>query len=371
MKESNEILDRIELYSKGKMSFEEKLSFEKELSSDDTLQNQLEFSQIVDRMIIAGEALKLKEQMGKDLNGSKTNAWSYLAGSVFLLSTIAGLFMLFNRKEDKPKIVNQVSISPKIIRRVENTEGNRVEVQNPTLPIPKNKSVSKQEQKTNGSSSLPEPKTVFIDPVSSTQMPVSGSNSGPTVEHEKTAVVQANTEVIKNDLCASLIGEVEYNMVPSCKGQETGEVHLKAGTVKGGQGPFSFSMGNKSSQSSFSHLASGQYSLFIRDANGCSVENSKKVVIGEKNCQARKEYVFNPEYDPSWLIPFDTDKKAINFVIHEKSGKVFFQSTVSASQPSEWKGESNSGLTLGVGVYFFTIEYSDSSVDEGSIVVSR
>ena len=101
------------------------------------------------------------------------------------------------------------------------------------------------------------------------------------------------------------------------------------------------------------------------------VENAKKVIVGEKKCAVRKEYVFNPEYDSSWPIPYDNEKQTSSFKILEKSGKVFFQTSVSASHPTEWKGESNTGLILGMGLYFFTIEYVDGSVDEGSIVVTR
>ena len=370
MKESNEILDRIELYSKGKMSLEEKLAFESELSSNDALRDQFEFSQIVDQMVIMGEALKLKEQMGKDLNKAKSKIWSYLTASVFVLATSAGLFYALNKEEEKMHVIVPISVIPKVAKQADNQKIKQTEIITPASPVAV-KPFIKQEKKGNYSTSstlsAPKSEPVFLP------LPVEVPSSAPTqaVEPAKAVHESVKALVIDKDLCAGLIGQVEFYTVPSCRGQETGEVHLKAETVKGGHAPFSFTLGEKSSQKSFSQLASGQYSLFIRDANGCSVENSKKVVVGEKRCVDKKEYVFNPEYDLSWPIPYDTERQSVKIVIQEKGGKVFFQSAVSASHPAEWRGESNTGLMLSMGIYFFTIEYADGSVDEGSIVVSR
>lgn len=304
MKENSDILDKIELYSKGKMRLEEKLAFENELATDEALREQFEFSQIVDQMIIGNETLKLKEQMQKDLYNTKPKWGSYLAVSLFALVASAGLFMVFNIKNEKSQIEKSVVVVPKITKQVER----QTETQKSTVPTSNKKAMS-QEKKTSveAATKSPEFKTVAIEPkeVQSVSVPVSAQ----IVSSPNATSKQSVTLPIKTTPNVDLTGKVET-----------------------------------------------------------PVEHAPKMVESKKQ---QASYVYNPEYDSSWPIPFDADKQATSINILEKGGKVFFQSSVSASYPTEWKGESNTGLVLGLGLYFFTIEYADGSVDEGSIVVTR
>jgi hypothetical protein len=362
MKENNDILEIIERYTKDKMSVDEKVAFEKELVSDEFLREQFQFSQIVDQMIIGNEAWKLKEQMTRDLYKPKSGIWSYLAISFFVVVSSVSLFVVFNKREDKKPIAISKIVVPKTFKQAEikKTE---------TAIVTKTKKVKEVRRNTSISSASPELKVASVQNLEpqkiSVQSEVQSASPVNTVKE------LSQTVVAKVDPCVGLLGDVEFYTLASCKGQETGEIHLKAESIKGGKSPFSFKIGERSAEKYFDRLASGQYTLFIQDANNCLVENAKKVVVSEKKCVVKKEYVFNPEYDSSWPIPYDSDKQATSIKIHEKSGKAFYQSSVSASQPAEWRGESNTGLVLGMGLYFFTIEYADGSLDEGSIVISR
>ena len=366
MRESNETLDSIERYTKGKMSLDEKLVFEKELASNESLCEQLAFSQIVDQMIIGDETWKLKEQMQKDLYKSKYSIGKYLAISFFVLVTSAGLFMVFSKKEDKSEVATPASVAVKVRKQVEKKQAVQ---QSNTPTVSQIGSEQEKETSVKAQSITPESKVVSVQPeldqnvtaLSSTQAVVA-----PNVVSKQNLAV-----VAKIDPCASLVGDVEFYTVASCVGEESGELHIKAESVKGGNAPFVFKLGERSAKTRFEQLPAGQYSLLIKDAKGCEVENVKKVMVGEKQCRKNKEYVFNPEYDPTWTIPYSKEKEAVSFKIVDKSGKLFYQTVVSAHQPTEWNGESNTGLILGMGLYFITIEYTDGSVDEGSIVVTR
>lgn len=364
MKEYTDILDRIERYSKGKMPLDEKLVFEKELATDVSLREQLEYSQIVDQMIVGAEALKLKEQMQKDLNKPKFS--KYLAASILVLLASAGLYMVFNKKEDKTPVATPASVAPKTMKQAVK----EVAVQQSASPIA-TKTATSQEKKTSvkAQPATPEFKVASVQPemVQNISVPTSApAFAAPSVASKQNVPVAA-----KVDPCADLVGEVEFYTVATCAGDASGEVYIKVESVKGGSAPFVFKLGERSAKSRFEQLPAGQYALLIKDAKGCEVENVKKVMIGEKQCKKNKEYVFNPEYDPTWTIPYNKEKEASNFKIVDKSGKLFYQTSVSAHQPSEWNGESNTGTTLGMGLYFITIEYADGSVDEGSIMVTR
>ena len=365
MKESNDILDTIERYTKNKMGVEEKVVFEKELATDESLRKQLQFSEIIDEMIIGNETWKLKEQMQKDLYSTTPKLGKYLAISVLMLATSAGLFVLFNR-EDKVKVETPITVEPKAIKQAQKQVeiSKKIIFSKTKLPVSKEHKTSVQ-----ATSTTPEFKITSVQPEGDQTITV--SSTAQVVASPNVASKQNVTLSVKQDPCASLVGDVEFYTIASCKGQETGEVRLKIETIKGGTAPFSFKLGEKSASGYFDRLAPGQYTLFIKDANNCLIENAQKVIVSEKKCVVKKEYIFNPEYDSSWPIPYDTEKQAIAIKILDKSGKVFYQSNVSTSHPAEWRGESNTGLVLGMGLYFFSIEYADGSFDEGSILVSR
>jgi hypothetical protein len=386
MSEENKVLDRIERYSKGKMSLDETMAFEKELASDEALQKQLELSQIVDQIVVGAEALKLKDQMRKDLYQPKSGMRSYLAVSLLVVSAGVGSYFMLRQKEDTPNVLKQKEALSPSSSKVEKAEG--IPSPNPSSmqSIPQeNKAIGKTASiapgsKTEGTTLVPtqevtKPSEMASNTAAMPNVHAAESATAPVAPLSSATKTSASNPAIKQSLaldpCASLTGEVDFYTVPTCKGEETGEVHIKVETVKGGRAPFTFVLGEKSSQAHFEHLASGQYSLFIKDGNNCLAEHSKKVEVTEKSCRKNKEYVFNPEYDLAWSIPYDRSREATSLKIMEKSGKIYFQSTVSAYLPAEWKGESNTGLVLGLGLYFFTIEYSNGSVDEGTIVVTR
>jgi hypothetical protein len=372
MSEYNDILDKIELYTKGKMSLDDKLAFEKDLANNASLREQLEFSQIVDQMVIGAETSKLKEQMQKDLYRTKPKMGKYLAVSLFVLMSSAGLFVLFNKKEDKAQVALPLTVVPKTIDKTEKRTG----AQKNTFPVEAKVTVS-QEKKT--SSKATSGTTEYE--VTSVQREVVQNPTAPssaTTIASPNAVAASNVEsapklvaIAKADPCASLVGDVAFYTVASCLGEESGELHINVESVKGGTAPFTFKLGERSAKARFEQLPAGQYSLIVTDANGCVVENAKKVTVGEKQCRKNKEYAFNPEYDQVWTIPYNKNKEAASMKILDKNGKLFYQTAVSANHPTEWNGESNTGLVLGMGLYLFTIEYADGSLEEGSIVVTR
>lgn len=305
MRENNDILDSIERYTKGKMGLEEKLVFEKELASDESLREQLEFSQIVDQMIIGNETWKLKEQMQKDLYKPKPKWGKYLAVSLFALVASAGLFFVFDKKEDKVKVASPVTVVSEKVKQAER----QVDIQKKTVSA-ETKTAVIQEKKTS------------VETVTKT----------PEFE---TAVIEPN--VVRTVFVSASVQTTVLSP-------------------------------NMASKQSVSLPDKTTSNVSLNDEVEPQSEHAPKIVESKKQ---QASYVFNPEYDSSWPIPYDADKQATSIKILEKGGKVFFQTTVSASQPTEWKGESNTGLVLGMGIYFFTIEYADGSVDEGSIVVTR
>lgn len=365
MSSGDEIIEKAELYSKDKMSYEERASFEEELASNEQLQKTLDLSILADELVIAQEALKLKEQMRKDLYKSKSN-WNIYA--VALLMALGGGiygYYYLNSKNSGPS--DQVSSKHDL--SVNNEQSYETE----------STSLLKSDKKAERISSHSEEKIII-----SQDLPASESieNNGPQVIPQTAPALKdsaVNEEQKRNnnpvltsvDPCVDFKGDVKFTVTPSCKGKETGEVRIYPETLKGGKQPYTFILNEEQSLSHFNHLSSGTYNLKIKDARNCIVESASKVVIAEQICKTSKAYIFNPEYDRVWSVPYDRDKDPVNLVLLDKSGKVYYQSKVQSYQPAEWSGESNMGVDLGIGLYFFTIEYSDGSIDDGTVTITR
>ena len=72
-----------------------------------------------------------------------------------------------------------------------------------------------------------------------------------------------------------------------------------------------------------------------------------------------------------WQFPFNEDKSPRSIIIKNESGITFYSSDISGLSPSEWNGESNKGMISKPGVYFYSILYTDNSVDDGTIMISK
>jgi len=365
MSSGSEIIEKVELYSRGKMSYEERASFEEELASNEQLQKSLELSMLADELVIAQEALKLKEQMRKDLYKSKLNWNSYaLALLIALGGSICGYYYL-SSKDSSP--------STHVSSRHDLSANEKQSYETEVAPL------LKSDKKADKTDKRPEKQTVISQDLQASE---SFADNKPQVLSQPGLGLKDsifNEEQKRNnspvlvpvDPCIDLKGEVKFTVTASCKGKETGEVRVYPETVKGGKQPYTFMLNEEQSLSHFDRLSSGTYKLKIKDARNCIVESTYNVVVPEQICRTPKAYIFNPEYDRAWAVPYDRDKDPVSFVLIDKSGKVYYQSKVQSYQPAEWSGESNMGLDLGIGLYFFTIEYSDGSIDDGTVTVTR
>lgn len=372
-----ELLEKIELYNRGKLGVEEKSAFETQIHSDPQLQKRVEASLIVEEMIICYEASKLKEQMRKDMSSNKVRWKTYFAAALVLLSAGSFLYLLQSVKknesfEPQPAYPsNKVRVIPQKIERA----SEEIDEKKSSFPSQESGSniLKRKSEQAIISGNRTVPQTIVDERLP--LVPISIDNitgfqdRGSQSEKTIGSTIAKTTEAYSP--CENLIGDVDFRTVPSCINGETGELHIDPKSTKGGTPPYVFEIGNKSSSANFYHLGPGTYRLTITDANGCKLEGSQTVSIESKNCKLNKEYTFNPDFDASWLIPYDIARQPKTFKIVDKGGKLFYQAPVEGFQPAEWKGESNTGLSLGLGLYFFSIEYLDGTIEEGSIVLTR
>lgn len=367
MNSEYEILEKIALYTKGEMGGVERIQFEKELEADPHLQRQMQLSMLVEEMVVAKEALKLKEQMRKDLYKQKPNLGLYLGASLLVLGAIGGALFYTGRQTAPEGVVSVPKVSPTVYNTIDSKTPNTPSATAPAVRPSSQVNPNKTEKNLIVTQSSPQQVAKEEEVLEEKVVPQPKRQEVPVLEKE-------NNQPLKPEPvspCASLQKEVEYSVTQSCKGEATGEVIIHAESVKGGKAPYTFTLGEHKASSHFSNLASGSYSLLITDAQNCSVESPNKIWVGEKTCKSLQQHVFNPEYDHAWIIPYDKDKKPTRISILDKNGRVFYESGVSGHQPAEWKAESSTGMTLAMGLYFFHIEYADGDMDEGSIMITK
>lgn len=368
MSSDHKILEKIDLYTRGGMTEEERAEFEKALEADPHLHRQMELSMMVDQMVVAKEALALKAQMRKDLYKPK-NAWGkYIGFGLLLITVSAGVLYLANsptQEGSKPKSSAQATVSKAPKKPEPSTIGTTKKPNENNIGLRPASKVKEQTQETLAQTqSVPK---VASQP-SQTLMPKPDRTTPPKDEE---APKEHSNSLKQVDHCAGLQPFVEYSVVPSCKGEPTGEVSINVSTAVGGTAPYRFVLAGKEASDHFYQLPSGSYALQIMDARNCMVENKQTIFVPEKVCKVAKEYIFNVEYDHFWHIPYDPEKTPSSFKIVDKSGKLFYHSTVVGGNPEEWRGESNTGLELTTGLYFFTIEYADKSIDESPITIIK
>lgn len=77
--------------------------------------------------------------------------------------------------------------------------------------------------------------------------------------------------------------EIDYSVKPSCSGNATGQIIINR--ISGGNRPYKFEWSNGSNDRSLDKLKSGNYSVTIKDATGCTltrvffIKNNPEVLV--------------------------------------------------------------------------------------------
>lgn len=365
MTDETKIWKQIEDYFSGEMDEKEMAAFEKAISVDSDLADRVEAYRLTENVVVVHEALKLKAQMNNDLKDSKSKYGRFWLFAVLGLGIGLGGYFLNTSSPDSPK--EEMVSKPKIEPASE-----RIAAENATKKV-EEKQFKKQEKN-----------------ISQDLRPKSEIEEAPTLQANKYAdqngesklnvVIPTKEDEIGSevpqaqDLCQGLKIDLDFYVLPSCKNQSTGEVHVRPKTIKGGIAPYSFAIyPNKDFHPSFiKEMQAGGYQLNVKDGNGCVVTIPKSVVVPSVNCQdALKEFTYSPMHDAAWTIPYDANKTAKNIKILNKVGLDIFRSEVISGNPSEWNGESNTGMLIETGYYLYFIEYTDGTLDKGAISILR
>lgn len=149
----------------------------------------------------------------------------------------------------------------------------------------------------------------------------------------------------------------------TCFDKHSGEIIVNK--CEGGIKPYTYILSNGEQNGSgvFNGLEAGEYSVYVKDNNGCNSEVKTSKI---KTIQCNLDFYL----DPSTNIPvrFQAYHIVGTLYIYDKGGNLKSKSTMPADSDFDWYGDAES-VKLAAGYYLFIIKYEDGVVQNGSITI--
>lgn len=359
MSKTDPYYEAIEKFMDGSMSEQERSGFEKSLQEDSVLAKKYQAYQLADQLVFENRLLAVKEGVQaahqKSIKQNKSLKLGLL-GAALLVGAGAAWYGLSNDKVEDKKLPE---IEQKAIKVVEQEAV--VAPSEPTQSVPK---AAKQE----ASSTLLEKPTQTQVTTSSAIEEKSHEALAPlnVVEHKPNVVDNHSTteKVEKADPCANVHLTAETHATAACAGQKNGSVYLSG--FKGGKSPYAYTLYTlKGVEVSALELEAGSYKASIKDEQGCTTE-IPSIEVKSKKCQVA--YHFNPFVGESWQIPVHS--KTGELTVLDKTGNVYFSVSVPSGTEVHWDGQSSAG-ELKTGHFLFHIQYTDGTLEQGTISIVR
>lgn len=171
--------------------------------------------------------------------------------------------------------------------------------------------------------------------------------------------------ILIKDLVVLLVPELNVNMVPEfCPGTEDGSVSVN---VTSGDAPFAFEWSSGDTTSSMQDIHSGDYTITVIGANGCSTEQLITITNDTAECVPGDLWVpniFSPNGDGQNDIVYveGLGITALSFIVFDRWGHIVFQT---ADQSQGWDGiVQGTHADPGVYVYFITATFNTGQTAE-------
>jgi len=186
--------------------------------------------------------------------------------------------------------------------------------------------------------------------------------------------VDNSTTILSKEInkCEGVTIDIIYSTISTCTGQKNGAVVFDK-TSLDTESSYEFSVdGGKTfnSDSRFDKLAIGNYTLIIKDQNGCKSKTVVAQVVKEV-C----DYVIVPSRQNYWEVPLQkfADESVILKITDGKTGRIVFTETISGGNYT-WNGVDENGTELPMGVYVYELSVLgniDLPVIKGSVTIAR
>lgn len=176
----------------------------------------------------------------------------------------------------------------------------------------------------------------------------------------------------EEDVCNSTRISGDALTTSTCKHKSEGTIKILESKISGGEAPYTFSIDgeNFATSSTFRNLKKGDFTIQIKDNNGC-VDTLTTANVTEKSCSKSISVIIAPKEGSYWHMPVQGDNATV--IIKTSKGKEVFTKTIVSGSPDVWKGHNNDGEELPADYYYFTLHYDTPDKDDltGVITIMR
>ena len=351
--DSKNISKLIEQYHQGKTSPEEETMLLDYLKNNPNTVSEQGYDMLVDKLVYEHSLLERKalfQDMMKNPPSrfSKSNILTFAVLGIVLVA----VSVLLIKNSSKPSIIDSKSI-------ITTNKSITNESKDSSISTPKSNDVNNPLI-----TQSVEHKTIQTSIDSSTRTPDNHYYSKPKedIEGAKTKNEPTNTTVKKDDLhdiqtpIVSSKSCPDYSKDISIKTAKS-EVALNNGSIVilSKNSTLEYSIDNETfgNETSFEHLAVGNYNLYMRDNANCS-STIQGIRITETGCLS--DYKKDLTKGQIWQIPVVLSEVK-NISIFNTSGQIVYTKTQGFTDIFEWEGINNMGNELVQGFYKVVITY--------------
>lgn len=353
MNEDYSTYEKIDEFLKGNLNGTDLAEFQYKMESDSEFSETVRAQKVVNEMILTKHLADLKGKMQKDLKGKNfnptTKKWKYGAFLGLFLAVLVTVWSLSNKyepteisgEENKATVKTEQKVTEPILRDPE-----KAEIQKVKSDLQKTSNVVKE---------IPEPL------ISIPEVKKEIAQELVLVEKQTEAKTVVQPENAPTFDCSIKKWKISVETSPTCRGKKEGAILV----FDREKNLYSIDEGQHfGTKKEFNNLTQGTYNLIAKDADGCEYKSIAEVK--SKKCKTLEEFVFNPILG-NWIVP-SKDNSEVEVTIVDKSGQLVWKKGFSLQQP-EWDGKNIQGQLVEIGLYGFSIQYSNGDSKEGYISV--
>lgn len=355
-----DINEKIDDYLRGKLSRVQQADFEGQMQADPALARQVNLQKLANEIVFTKGLADLKAKISADIASGKAEKktnwiWTWAIG-LGIVALVASWFIFSN----KPKPVAFEEIPITIEKAQDNPVKQEISLNKPsetTISHTAPSNVKVQETKMEAGTAAP----IAAKEVESEQKPMISSPIPEETKVEHKLEVPAIIEKSKVD-CGVKKWHFSLQATPTCAHANDGSIEVIDKTHH----QYALGNGNFTTSKSFHHLKKGNYSVSVKDENGCVT--TSEVEVYQKNCQENLEVAFNSQLE-TWKVPIKESNKG-EIQIFSKNGRLAFSKQWNQGEEVEWDGKNQNGDLLDRGLYSFTIHYSNGETQQGTISIT-
>ncbi len=377
MKEDYNIQETIDNYLNGLMSEKEKTAFEETIAKNGDLASLVEEAKLINEAIYFASLSTLKEKVGKDIKNikykSKPSTGKYLLGAALIVGATTGTYLIANQTTkssqttpatiDKSVNTNDVITTKSVVLKDSAIENNsntsEVKVAQPT-----ESTTNKPIDRTPNTTLPKKPETEKLSVAPDRQTPKTEKIKLDTTNKEvmppKTVKATVPEEQPTTPVCMK---DYHVKTDASCKQKDNGVITIKSTK------PLQVELDGIESSAGgvFRDVAAGRHKVVVTYHPTCSFK--EEVVVSEKWCPLNSSFSFNPDYGEKWELLYEDGSEGV-FIIFNTFGKEIYRDNFGVGE-KYWDGSDYQGVTVPIGTYLATINYSDGRKEKVELTIVR